>query len=200
MSDDERQPVAADVDEDMVRAVVAGDGAAYRGLVERYQDRVHAVAYGMLHNREEAQDVTQETFVRVYERLGSYDGEASFRSWLLRIAMNLALDVIRRRKRLVVGGQRDVLVEKGGALSVEDPLDIEQEAYKKQVRRRLLQAVQELPEDQRQVILLRDLEGLTYAEIGTILEISESKVMARLYYARRKLVSELGEPLPEKKK
>jgi RNA polymerase sigma-70 factor, ECF subfamily len=196
---DAEQPVFVDeVDGEMVRAVVGGDSSAYRALIERYQDRVHAVAYGMVQNREDAQDVTQETFVRVYQRLGSFGGEASFRSWMFRIAMNLALDAIRRRKRAVIGGQRDVLLDRHGTLSIEDPQDLEQDTHRKRVHRRLLQAVEDLPEDQRQIILLRDLEGLSYAEIGAILEIPEAKVMARLHYARKKLVTQLGDAVPEK--
>ena len=88
----------------LLKAVLAGDGTAYRGLVEKYQNRVYAMVYGMLRNREDARDITQEAFVKAFRNLEGFRLEASFYTWLYRIAMNLAIDFTRKRKRRETAG------------------------------------------------------------------------------------------------
>src|SRR5690606_36398960 len=88
-----------EADLEMVRAVLEGDATAYRGLVEKYQNRVYGMVYGMLRNREDARDIAQEAFVKAYRNLGSFRMDSSFYTWLYRIGMNLAIDHTRKRKR-----------------------------------------------------------------------------------------------------
>ena len=84
---------------ELLRAVKAGDATAYQGLVEKYQGRIYSMVYGMIRNREDARDITQEAFVKAYRSLGSFRLEASFYTWIYRIAMNLTIDFTRKRKR-----------------------------------------------------------------------------------------------------
>src|SRR5690606_19930925 len=93
----EERSASREADREMLEAVQRGDGTAYRGLVEKYQGRVYSMVYGMLRNREDARDVTQEAFVKAYRSLDTFRLESSFYTWIYRIAMNLAIDHTRKR-------------------------------------------------------------------------------------------------------
>ncbi len=177
-------------DIEMLTAVRAGDGTAYRGLVEKYQQRVYSMVYGMLRNREDARDVTQDAFVKAYKHLDSFRLESSFYTWLYRIAMNLAIDLTRKRKRRKTTTFDEAI---GSRDSTGDISDIHRsdspskELERKRLYAKIMDAIGKLPEDQQQVILLRELEGLSYKEISDVMEIPEGTVMSRLFYARKKL-------------
>jgi RNA polymerase sigma-70 factor, ECF subfamily len=177
-------------DEALVVAVQRGDATAFRGLMEKYQNRVHAVAYGMTRDREESRDITQETFIRAYRKLGEYRAEASFRAWLFRIAMNLAIDTVRRgqRRRTTGFDEARLAVDDDGAFAVIHREDGPGRLLeRKRLHQRILAAIDELNEDHRQIILLREVENLSYKDISEILDIPEGTVMSRLYHARKKL-------------
>ncbi len=178
-----------EADREMLDVVLQGDTTAYRGLVEKYQERVYAMVYGMLRNREDATDITQEAFVKAYRSLASFRLESSFYTWLYRIAMNLAIDLIRKRKR-----RREVGYEDGVAARDEDGTvhamhqgdSPRRVLERRQLYKQIMDAMDQLPADQKQVILLRELEGLPYREIAEIMGIPEGTVMSRLFYARKK--------------
>jgi RNA polymerase sigma-70 factor (ECF subfamily) len=177
-------------DEGMIAAVRAGDATAYRGLVERYQGRVYALLYGMVRNPEDARDLTQDAFVKAYRNLHTFREDARFYTWIYRIAMNLAIDFVRRRgKGPVAGFEEDVAVrDPDGGVSAAHHGDSPGRALeRKRLHAAILAALDRLPEDQKQVVLLRELEGLSYKEIASILDIAEGTVMSRLFYARKKL-------------
>ncbi len=177
-------------DTELLTAVLAGDGTAYRGLVEKYQSRVYAMVYGMLRNREDARDITQEAFVKAYRNLDSFRLEASFYTWLYRIAMNLAIDFTRKRKRRESSGFDEGIASRdddGGIAEVHHEDSPGRALERKQLFDQIMTAMEKLPEDQRQVILLRELEGLAYKEIADVMGIPEGTVMSRLFYARKKL-------------
>lgn len=179
-----------EADRELLEAVLKGDGTAYRGLVEKYQGRVYAMVYGMLRNREDARDVTQEAFVKAYRNLDSFRLESSFYTWIYRIAMNLAIDFTRKRKRRETSGFDENIAardEDGDIAEAHHEDGPGRQLERKQLFARIMGAMQQLPEDQRQVILLRELEGLQYKEIADIMEIPEGTVMSRLFYARKKL-------------
>lgn len=183
-------------DAELVRVVLAGDTGAYRALVERYQDRVYAVLYGMVRNREDARELTQETFVRAYQNLSRYQGQSGFYTWVYRIAMNLGVDHLRRQKQRAADAFEDGIATKemGGAMSEGSHRDNPGRSLeKKRLHERLLTALEALPEDQRQIVVLREVDGLSYKEISEVLEIPEGTVMSRLFYARRKLQAALTE-------
>ena len=179
-----------DADMALVEAVRAGDATAYRGLVEKYQTRVYHVVYGMVRNQEDAQELTQESFVKAYRNLHAFREDSRFYTWLYRIAMNLAIDFTRRRARAPVAGlDEDVAArDADGGIAEAHHADNPRKALeRKQLHAAIMNAVAELPEDQRQVILLREVDGLSYKEIADVLEIAEGTVMSRLFYARKKL-------------
>jgi len=178
-------------DMDLVVLVQQGDTTAFRGLVERFQNRIYAHIYGMIRNREEARDLTQETFVKAFRNLGGFRGESSFTTWLYRIASNVTIDHIRKHSRVRVGGYDDevAIKEEGDGRWEPDHLrrspgrDLERQ----RMYQRVMDAMQALPPDQRQVVLLREIEGFSYKEIAEAMGIPEGTVMSRLFYARKRL-------------
>lgn len=177
-------------DIELLKAVKAGDATAYRGLVEKYQGRVYSMTYGMVRNREDARDITQDAFVKAYNNLDSFRLESSFYTWLYRIAMNLAIDFIRKRQRHGTTSFEEAIAtrdEDGTISEAHHDDDPRRNLERKRLHERIMDALDQLPADQKQVILLRELEGLSYKEIGDVMDIPEGTVMSRLFYARKKL-------------
>ena len=177
-------------DAEFLRAVLGGDATAYRGLVEKYQGRLYNMVYGMMRNREDALDVTQEAFVKAYHNLETFRLESSFYTWLYRIGMNLAIDPLRRRKRRPTSEFDENIAARdgdGGIAEAHHIANPRRALERKQLYTRIMDAMEKLPEDQREVVLLRELEGLSYKEIADVMQIPEGTVMSRLFYARKKL-------------
>ncbi len=185
-------------DQDLVHRAAQGDVRAFRELVQRHQRRATAVAAGIVRNHEDARDVVQDAFVRVHKHLGDFAGQASFATWLYRIVVNLAIDHIRRR----APGQAVELDEYTNLESAPDellPYRSDADPFVALSRRRLVSVMQDaldsLPPYHRAVILLRELEGMSYEEIATTMRISRGTVMSRLFYARRKMQTMLRSAL-----
>lgn len=184
-------------DWELVQRAQRGDREAFRVLVERYQAKVAALAMGMLRNREDALDVVQEAFTKAYQGLGRFKGDAGFYTWVYRIALNLCIDRQRRDIRMP-----EVPLEPQGRSDESRPtpdravIDGDQpfeRAHDAEVARRLREAIDELTPEHRAVILLREVEGLSYEEISHVLECPKGTVMSRLHYARRQLQARLRE-------
>jgi len=186
----DNKQLSRDEDTEMVKAVLGGDSTAYRGLVEKYQGRVYSMVYGMLRNREDARDITQDAFVKAFKSLKSFRLEASFYTWLYRIAMNRAIDFTRKRKRREVAGFDESIANKdedGGIAEIHHSDSPSKSLERKQLYAKIMESLEKLPADQKQVILLRELEGLSYKEISEVMGIPEGTVMSRLFYARKKM-------------
>jgi RNA polymerase sigma-70 factor (ECF subfamily) len=180
-------------DWELVQRARGADHDAFRVLVERYQRRIVALALGMLHNEQDALDVVQETFTRAYQYLDRFKGEAAFYTWVYRIAYNLCVDQQRRSGQQVLMAS-DEWGEEAAQASLPDgpPVDQPFERVRDaEIARRLHAAMSELTPDHRAVILLREVEGLSYAEISQVLECPKGTVMSRLHYARRRLQARL---------
>jgi RNA polymerase sigma factor (sigma-70 family) len=166
----------SDDDSLFVAECLAGDTAAFRPLVERYQRVLFSVALRMLGDREEATDATQTAFVKAFEKLVTYDRRHRFFSWLYRILVNECLNV-RRAQRLEVPLD-------DGIPAAGDPLEALQVNER---RARVKAAVARLPREQREVIILRHFADLSYGEIAEALGLPEKIVKSRLYSARQQL-------------
>ena len=178
-----------DEDHQLVRAVLDGDSTAYRGLVERYQGRIYSVCYGMVRNREDARDLAQEAFVKAFKNLSRFRFGASFYTWLCRIAMNVSIDHLRRMKVRRAGVFDEGIASRNdGVISLQHHRnDPGRDLERKRLHAAIFAAMDELPEEQKQVIVLREVEGMAYKEIAEVMDIPEGTVMSRLYYARKKL-------------
>lgn len=170
---------------ELIQQARDGDTQAFGILVERYQRRVVGVAMAVVHNQDDALELAQETFIRAYENLGKFESRSSFSTWLYRIAANISIDFRRREGRhIVLRGEEgehelDRLPSERG--------DSFLESARGELGRRLQRALQELTPEHRTVILLREVEGLSYDEISEVLQSPRGTVMSRLHYARDRL-------------
>jgi len=161
----------------------AGDPAAERALYDTHVDRVYRVAFRLAGDAELAREFTQDTFVRAFERLGSFRGESALSTWLHAIAVSVALNGLRKVRRL----RREVQLEHAESLGSDrpkgDPV----------LRRRLHEAIDKLPQGYRTVFLMHDLEGFTHEEIGAALGIEAGTSKAQLFRARARLRERLAD-------
>jgi RNA polymerase sigma-70 factor (ECF subfamily) len=187
----------------LVEQACAGDMAAFARLVSRYQDRVLNTCWRMCGRIEDAEDLTQETFLHALEAIGSFRGRSQFYTWLYRIAVNLAISHRRKQARSIklslhghdgqwIGDQAEALI---GRVSSE-PQDPPGRLSAREIQQRLLQGLDELDDDHRAVVVLRDIEGLDYADIAEILELPVGTVKSRIHRGRMELRRYL-QPLAE---
>jgi RNA polymerase sigma-70 factor (ECF subfamily) len=179
-------------DEELVASSLAGDRSAFDLLVLRWDRKIQGAIYRMIGSEEEARDLSQEAFLKAYRGLPAFKGEARFSSWLYQIALNLCRDRMRRRRgRLMVSldaleadGQAPVLREEATA---HDRVESQDQAD------RVKAAVLALPEEQREVIVLKEYEDLTFQEIAGLLDLPVSTVKTRLYRGLDKMRERLSE-------
>ncbi|NMC43136.1 MAG: sigma-70 family RNA polymerase sigma factor [candidate division Zixibacteria bacterium] len=173
-----------------------GDRQAFTELVKAFQRKVYALAFKMLLNHVEADEVAQETFVRVYHRIGQLKAPENFESFVYRIATNYAIDLLRRRKgRMVAMPEESELpgsVQLMLSMRVADPEKI---LANKELLSAILQAADELPPRQRMTLILHDVEGLSKDEVAKIMGCPEATVRSNLHIARGKMKKRLGKLL-----
>lgn len=186
----------------LVKRVRSGDQRAFKLLVERYQKKVYAVALGMLKDREEAMDVSQEAFVKVYKYLDHFKGDSSFYTWLYRITANICIDTLRRKgggKGEQVELDESVLMDTAeaniGALGSRLGTNPQKSALRRELAEKIQHALEQVPEKHRAILLLRELEGMSYEDLARTLEIPKGTVMSRLFHARAKVQKILSEYL-----
>ena len=170
----------------------AGESEAFRALVIRYQRKVYAVALGIVKDRDLAWDVSQEAFVRVHKHLGEFKGDSAFSTWVLRITTHLAIDSVRRERSSVkddIDEVRESDLEGGGEGILATTLghNPQETALRKEMLGKIQEALAELPEKHRTILVLRELEGLSYEELAARLGIQKGTVMSRLFHARKKM-------------
>jgi RNA polymerase sigma-70 factor (ECF subfamily) len=181
---------AAVTDEELAHRAVAGEQAAFAELVSRYERRVYSLARRLAPSAADAEDVLQETFVRVYRKLSTFRGEARFSTWLFRVATNCALMARRRRRREPTesldaylpaferGGRHVRAADHGRAARAEELLD------RRRLTGALRKALERLPDRYRTPLVLRDLEDLETREVARALGLSEAAVRQRVHRAR----------------
>lgn len=162
----------------------AGDALAWEALVRRYQGRVFALAYHYLRDREEARDVAQETFIKVYRGLQRFDGEGSFTAWLVRVARNCAIDRLRKLQSSPAWEAEEVEESQPHGDPGADP---EREALARDRRELVYRALDRMSEINREMILLKEIQGLKQREIADLLAIPIGTVKARTNRARVEL-------------
>jgi RNA polymerase sigma-70 factor (ECF subfamily) len=187
-------PESPEIDERvLIQRCIAGDASAFEPLVEKYRQRVWRLAYQVLHDREEAWDVAQEAFVRAFHSLPSFRGQSAFYTWLFRITVNVATDRHRQRGAQARAFGPERVTEEEWARTTPDPGGgPEQQAARKEQRERIRHALDALPPKARTIIMLSDVEGLSYREIAEVLNCPIGTVMSRLHNARKRLKGLLG--------
>ena len=196
-------------DRQLVERAQRGDEPAFRTLVEKYHKKVYSIALGMVHNAEDAMDVTQEAFIKVHKYLDNFKGSSSFYTWLYRIVVNLCIDFLRREGRHAsVGYDEGQTHNASGELVASEPMlqadptwHPGQEMGRREVGEQIMKAIEVLSPNHRAVILMREVEGLSYREMADVLNCSQGTIMSRLHHARfkmRKLLQDyVGADLPQ---
>ena len=178
-------------DPTLVRAAQQGNMVAFEELVARHRDKVYARAYSMMRNEEEAIDLSQEAWIKGWQRLRQFQGEASFGTWMTRIVINLCLDQLRRQKRQRAESIEALDDESGGVerqmpvVTVNPTSGLE----RAELRQRIDRALGQLSHEHRTVLVLHEFEEMEYKEIAKTMGCSIGTVMSRLFYARRKLAA-----------
>jgi RNA polymerase sigma-70 factor (ECF subfamily) len=180
----------AEVESVLIRKAKNGDVHAFENLIEIHRKRVYNIALKMLHNQEDAYDITQEVFIRVFKSMKEFREEASFSTWIYRITKNACLDELRKRKNKATVSLDEDLETEDGAIKrqVEDCSPGPDALYESMELRDIVRTAIELLSDEHKfVIILRDLQGFSYEEIAKVLECPEGTVKSRINRARKAL-------------
>jgi len=186
----------AEADRVLIERAKNGDKPAFRELVERHQRRAFAIALGLVRDENDAREIVQEAFLRVYRGLDAFNGQSSFFTWLYRIVTNLSIDLMRKpaRREAEFDDSREIKDELDIPLLARidgaDPQDVVRRA---EIRERIQSALDALPPYHRGVILMREIEGMSYEEMAQAMGVSKGTIMSRLFHARQKLQRALSD-------
>jgi RNA polymerase sigma-70 factor, ECF subfamily len=187
----------AEEDSELVRKAQQGDEVAFRKLVERHQRRAFAIAIGLVRDENDAREIVQEAFLRVYRSLERFKGGSSFFTWLYRIVTNLAIDLMRKpARREAELFDNPSVADDADAFSFvsridgADPLDM---VRRQEIATRIHEALEDLPAYHRSVILMREIEGMSYQQMADAMQVSKGTIMSRLFHARQKLQRALAD-------
>jgi len=178
-------------DEALVKAAQKGDMSAFEELVVRHRDKIYARAYTMMRNEDEAMDLSQEAWVKGWQRLVQFQGESSFTTWMTRIVINLCLDQLRKKKRQRAESIEELEAESGGVerqmpVVIVNPTE---GLERSELRARIDDALAKLSEAHRTVLVLHEFEHMEYKLIAKTMNCSIGTVMSRLFYARRRMAT-----------
>ncbi|RYE94875.1 MAG: sigma-70 family RNA polymerase sigma factor [Myxococcales bacterium] len=197
-SNREARRAEAEEDRGLIEAAREGDPTAFRKLVERHQRRAYTVALNLVRDDNDAREIVQEAFLRVYRGLATFQGGSSFFTWLYRIVTNLAIDVMRKPGRGVGEFDESHTAEAPdeadypllSRIDGADPLDA---LHRLELGAKLTAALEALPPYHRGVILMREVDGMSYDEMAQAMGVSKGTIMSRLFHARQKLQKALAE-------
>jgi RNA polymerase sigma-70 factor (ECF subfamily) len=182
-------------DATLVRAAQRGDTEAFEELVARHRDKIYARAWSMVRNEDEAVDLSQEAWVKGWQRLKQFHSESSFGTWITRIVINLCLDELRKRKRQRVESIQEMDEESGGVERQMPAVIVNptERLERGELRQRIDRALGQLSREHRTVLVLHEFEEMEYKQIAKAMDCSIGTVMSRLFYARRKLAALLAD-------
>jgi RNA polymerase sigma-70 factor (ECF subfamily) len=186
----------AEEDRALIERAKNGERPAFRELVERHQRRAFAIALGLVRDENDAKEIVQEAFLRVYRGLDAFNGQSSFFTWLYRIVTNLSIDLMRKpaRREAEFDDGREIKDELDIPLLARidgaDPQDV---VRRGEIRARIHSALDALPPYHRGVILMREIEGMSYEEMAQAMGVSKGTIMSRLFHARQKLQRALSD-------
>lgn len=172
---------------DVIHKAMNGDRLAFRTIVEKHQHFAYAVSFRFLRNEQDAEDIVQEAFVRLWKNIHNYQKEIKLSTWLYRIIANLCLDFLKSAH----GKQRRNKVDLSDGYFMQDPSTPEKEMQNRELMKAILDASEELTPKQRMVFILRDMEALPVEEVCLVLSMSAGSVKSNLYYARQKIHEKL---------
>jgi RNA polymerase sigma-70 factor (ECF subfamily) len=172
-----------------------GDPLAFEELIARHRDKIYARAFSMMRNEQDAIDLSQEAWVKAWQRLIQFQGDSSFATWMTRITINLCLDQLRRQKRVRAESIEEMDEESGGVerqmpVVITNPTE---RLERGELRVRIDAAMEKLSVEHRTVLVLHEFEEMEYKQIARVMGCSIGTIMSRLFYARRRLAALLGD-------
>ena len=183
-----------DLDWAIVQRVQAGNVGAFDQLVQKYREHIFSVIYNMTSNREDASDLTQETFIKAFQAIGRFKGKSSFFTWIYRIAINTSMSFLKKRSRRRFISYEKIDEEVSNS-EIFERLTAKNRSEKgaliNELQEKLNDALQKLSPKHRTVVVLHEIEGLEHAEIAKITKASVGTVRSRLHYAKQRLQSDL---------
>ena len=190
-------------DQTLISQCRAGDQGAFKELVQRYQRKVYGIAFGMLHSSEDAMDVTQDVFIKIHKYLDRFQGTSSFYTWMYRMVVNLCIDHLRKEGRAKIVDYDDSLAhdengEGGFQLSSSWDTNPGKVLARKEISSMIHGALQQLSPNHRAVLLMREVDGLSYSEMAEIMRCTRGTIMSRLFHARKQMQQSLLQTLGEK--
>lgn len=182
---------SSESDEKLVRASQRGQRLAFEELVARHRDKIYARAFSMMRNEDDALDLSQEAWIKGWQRLKQFQGESSFVTWMTRIVINLCLDQLRKHKRQRAESIEQLEADSGGVERQMPVIEINptEGLERGELRQRIDKALGQLSYEHRTVLILHEFEELEYKEIAKRMECSIGTVMSRLFYARRRMAN-----------
>lgn len=172
----------------IIEKVLGGDANAFEELVLKYEKTVYNLALRMVGDRDDAFDMTQEAFIKAYGSLSSFRGDSKFSVWIYRIATNVCLDFLRSKSRKQQVSLTVSDDDEDAQLDIPDPKAApEQQLMQKMSMQSVEEGLKTLPDKQRQILVMRELGGMSYAEIGAALSLEEGTVKSRIFRARKRL-------------
>lgn len=178
----------------LVAAAQRGEMAAFEELVARHRDKIYARAFSIVHNEQQALDMSQEAWIRAWQRIGQFAGDSSFTTWMTRITINVCVDQLRRQQRHRVEPLPESADEPDALERLLPPVwtNPTERMERNELRTRIDAALAKLSEAHRTVVVLHEFEGMEYKQIAETVGISVGTVMSRLFYARRRLAGLLA--------
>jgi RNA polymerase sigma-70 factor, ECF subfamily len=188
-------PYVSAEDKELVKLAQGGDAMAFEELVARHRDKIYARAYSMMRNEEEAIDLSQEAWIKGWQRLVQFQGDSSFATWMTRIVINLCLDQLRRQKRQRTESIEEMDEESGGVERQMPPVTFNptERLERGELRARIDAAMNKLSHEHRTVLVLHEFEEMEYKQIAGVMGCSIGTIMSRLFYARRRLAALLAD-------
>lgn len=176
--------VGEDREAELIYRCQQGDQAALREIFDRYHQKVYRIAYGVLRQREDALDVVQEVFIKLFRSIKGFRGKSAFFTYLYRLAMNTAIDHSRRSKKAAL-----ISLNEEGGVQLSDGVEKRPDhlAAQRELEGKVKWAIDQLPQDQKATLIYREIEELSYQEIAEVMGCSIGTVMSRLHYGRKKL-------------
>lgn len=169
-------------DDELIKLCQDGDKTAFEMLFRKYNKLVYGIAYRMTNNKEDALDLTQDIFLNIYQNINKFKFKSTFSTWLYRISVNMCIDELRRRKKYNNASE----TESQNQIEIDERTP-EDYAISNERERLIKEAINSLNEKDRAIIVLRDIEGLSYNEIADVLKCSLGRVKSRIHEARKKL-------------
>ena len=185
-------------DANLITKFKQGDEKSFEYLVERYQHKIYNTTFRILGNHDDALDLAQETFIRVYNNLNTFKGKSTFSTWLFKISTNICRDELRKRQtRISTYNLSEADHQKTSYQKSNEHQDPEKISLKNELNKNIQVKIEQLPSEQKTILVLREFQDLSYAELSEVLDISMGTVKSRLSRARKALRSELYDIINE---